>query len=374
MSEYINEKRMTDEFLQLACIDSVSFGERQIADILKAKLEGLGFIVHEDDAGAAFGSDTGNIYGFLKGTLPGKPLLFSSHMDTVVPCTGKKPSLKDGVISSDGTTVLGGDDICGIVEIIEAVRAICESGQSHRDIEVLFTVAEEVFSRGAAVFDYSMIKAETAFTADMSRGAGTAALMAPSIISFKADICGKAAHAGFEPENGIHAVAVSAAAVSAMDLGHVDGETTVNIGRIEGGNAVNIVPEKCVCEGEVRSFDHDHALAVTDDIKRLFIEKADEAGASCEFTYSIDVRAFETGESEEAPQLFARACRQEGIDPVFVRTFGGSDNNNFALHGIRGIVLSCGMYNAHSVREYAVVSEMVKCARIISRIMCMNEL
>ena len=124
----------------------------------------------------------------------------------------------------------------------------------------------------------------------------------------------------------------------------------------------------------MRSFDHDHALAVTDDIKRLFIEKADEAGASCEFTYSIDVRAFETGENEEAPQLFARACRQEGIDPVFVRTFGGSDNNNFALHGIRGIVLSCGMYNAHSVREYAVVSEMVKCARIISRIMCMNEL
>ena len=49
MSEYINEKRMTDEFLQLACIDSVSFGERQIADILKAKLEELGFIVHEDD-------------------------------------------------------------------------------------------------------------------------------------------------------------------------------------------------------------------------------------------------------------------------------------------------------------------------------------
>ena len=78
MSEYINEKRMTDEFLQLACIDSVSFGERQIADILKSKLEELGFIVHEDDAGAAYGSDTGNIYGFLKGTLPGKPLLFSS--------------------------------------------------------------------------------------------------------------------------------------------------------------------------------------------------------------------------------------------------------------------------------------------------------
>lgn len=374
MTEYINEKRMTDEFLQLTCIDSVSFGERQMADILKAKLEGLGFDVHEDDAGSVYGSDTGNIYGFLKGTLPGRPLLFSSHMDTVVPGMGKKPSLKDGVITSDETTVLGGDDICGIVEILEAVRALRDSGKAHRDIEVLFTVAEEVFSRGAALFDYLMIKAETAFTADMSRDAGTAALRAPSIISFKADIKGRAAHAGFEPENGIHAIAAAAAAAAALKLGHVDGETTVNIGKIAGGNAVNIVPEECICEGEVRSFDHEHALAVTADVERLFTEKAEEAGAACEFTYSVDVRAFETGESEEAPRLFAEACRQEGIEPEFVRTFGGSDNNNYALHGIRGIVMSCGMYNVHSVREYAVVSEMVKCARIISRIMCMSEL
>lgn len=42
--------------------------------------------------------------------------------------------------------VLGADDVCGIVEILEAVRIIQEQGVEHRSIEVLFTVAEEVYA------------------------------------------------------------------------------------------------------------------------------------------------------------------------------------------------------------------------------------
>ena len=53
--------------------------------------------------------------------------------------------------------VLGADDVCGIVEILEAVRIIQEQGVEHRSIEVLFTVAEEVYGKGAKVFDFSRV-------------------------------------------------------------------------------------------------------------------------------------------------------------------------------------------------------------------------
>ena len=46
---------------------------------------------------------------------------------------------------------------------------------------------------------------------DLSGAVGTAARRAPSIISVRAEIKGKAAHAGFEPENGIHAIFAAAA-------------------------------------------------------------------------------------------------------------------------------------------------------------------
>ena len=60
--------RIVDEFIELTQIDAVSYRERKIADVLKEKLLQLGFEVQEDQAGTAYGSSTGNLYGFLKGS------------------------------------------------------------------------------------------------------------------------------------------------------------------------------------------------------------------------------------------------------------------------------------------------------------------
>lgn len=358
-------------FKKLSSIDSLSFKERKMADDITGELVSLGFEVTEDNAGQILSGESGNIYGFLKGTLPGKPLLFSAHLDTVGPGLGKKAATKDGdTVYSEGDTVLGADDLCGVISILEAVRQIKESGREHRDIEVLFTVAEEVFSKGSAVLDYSGIKAGEAYVADLSGDAGAAAVCAPSIVSFKAKITGKAAHAGFEPENGIHALKAAADAVCAVKCGRIDDDMTVNIGKISGGEAVNIVPESCVCEGEVRSFVHSSAIEKIEEIRRVFNEKADMAGASCEFTYSEDVYAFSTDEKSPVVKRFVKACEAAGIKPQLIRTFGGSDHNNFARQGIQGIVISCGMYNVHSTAEYAKMSEIRKAAEIIKEIIC----
>ena len=70
--------RIVDEFIELTQIDAVSYRERKIADVLKEKLLQLGFEVQEDQAGTAYGSSTGNLYGFLKGSLPGGAILLLS--------------------------------------------------------------------------------------------------------------------------------------------------------------------------------------------------------------------------------------------------------------------------------------------------------
>jgi tripeptide aminopeptidase len=72
---------MVEEFLELVKIDSVSGKERQIADLLKEKLAGLGLEVLEDGAGGKVGSDTGNIIGRLPGSGSGPVLMLCSHMD-----------------------------------------------------------------------------------------------------------------------------------------------------------------------------------------------------------------------------------------------------------------------------------------------------
>ncbi|WP_246240935.1 M20/M25/M40 family metallo-hydrolase [Anaerocolumna sedimenticola] len=231
----INKMRVTEEFMKLVSIDSPSFKERQMADVLKQYLIQLGFEVTEDDAYKHYDGNSGNLYGFLKGDIEGDPILFSAHMDTVEPSTGKRAvKHQDGTITSDGNTVLGADDLAGVAAILEAVRTIKEKGLSHRSIEVLFTIAEEVYIRGSEVFDYNRIKAKEAYVLDLSGPVGTAALKAPTLISFTAEFIGKASHAGFAPEKGIHAISVAAEAITAIKQGRIDEETTVNVGTIEG--------------------------------------------------------------------------------------------------------------------------------------------
>ena len=365
----LSGERIYNEFTELTAIDSVSFCERQMADCLTGKLRALGFEVREDDAGRRYNGSAGNLYAFLKGQLPGPPLLLSAHMDTVRPGEGKRAVLKEnGRIESAGETVLGADDVCGIVEILEGVRCVREAGLMHRDIEVLFSIGEEMHLCGTAVFDFSQVKAKEAYVLDMSGEVGSAALKAPTLATFQITVIGKAAHAGFEPERGIHAIRVMSEIICRLRMGHLDEETVMNVGQIEGGGTTNIVPESCVCRGEVRSFDHEKALRTLEDIRRTAQETAKEAGARALTDTEVRMETCRIAESEPVVRGFAEACAKLGIPCELRSTFGGSDNNHFVKNGIRGIVLSCGMYQVHSQAEYTCLDDMVRGAGLVAEL------
>ena len=366
----INVARIRAEFDELARIDSESFGEREMADRLKERLAELGIQAKEDDTAEKIGGNAGNLFGTLKGGMSGTPILLSGHMDTVAPGIGKKPVFhEDGTITSDGTTVLGADDLTGVIAILEGIRAVQEAEIPHRDIEILFAAAEEPFTRGSSEFDFSQMKAKESYVLDVTGPVGTAILQAPTILSFEAAVKGRAAHAGFEPEKGIHAIQTAARAIAALKLGHVDEETTLNVGLISGGSVVNAVPELCTCRGEIRSYSHEKAQALMVKLTKTFEEAAAEVGAAVEVTPDIRLIAYDIPKDAPVVTHFKEACEKLGLAGTLTETFGGSDNNNFVLHGIQGIVLSSGMYEAHSVKEYTYVQDMVSGAELVAELL-----
>lgn len=373
----IDEKRLTDTFQKLVSIDAESYHERNMADYLKTRLKELGLSVYEDHSAETLGKKTdekdkdpaGNLYAVLKGNLNTEPLLFVGHTDTVHPGKGRKTILHDdGRITSDGTTVLGADDEAALAEILELITVIKEDQIPHPDLEFFFPAAEEPYAQGSRIFDYSKVQAKTAFVLDLAGKVGGAAVAAPSIISFDITVHGKSAHAGFAPESGVHAIKIAAKAISNIPQGHIDEETTVNIGTISGGTAMNIVPDEVKLSGEIRSLSNEKAKQQMDVVRTAFEQAAGEEGGSADVRSDVCFSAYRISEEEAAPQRWKAACQKAGVEPYFVDTFGGSDNNHLAEHGIRGIVAACAYENAHTVREYTWVDGMKKTTEILLNI------
>lgn len=366
----MNKDRLIKSFIDLVNKDCESFNERSIADYIFDYLDRLGINVNEDMAGDRIGGNAGNLYAYLEGDLPGNPIMFSAHMDTVKPGIGKKAVIQDnGDIVSEGDTVLGADDLSGVASILEAVRSIVEDEVPHRSIEILFTVAEEVYIRGSNELNYSKIRSKQAYVFDLSGPVGTAAVKSPTLVSFEAVFRGRTAHAGFTPELGIHAIIPAAKAVSQIKMGRVDDDMTVNVGVINGGIAKNIVPDSCFISGEVRSLDHQKAEEQAIEIKNICKRAARRYEAVLEFRTSYGCLAYDTPVDHDICRKFEDVCNELGIECSFVSTLGGSDQNNFAQNGIEGIVIASGMNNVHSVNEYSNTEELFRSARIAYELM-----
>jgi tripeptide aminopeptidase len=366
----INQARMVGTFERLVSIDSPSLGEREMCDYLRSRLEGLGLAAAEDDAGRQIGGSCGNLYGFLAGSEALEPLLFCAHMDTVEPSAGKRAVIGgDGVIRSGGDTVLGADDCSGITAILEALSLIREQGLAHRPVEVLFTAAEERYGQGAKQFDCSRLRSKEAYVLDLTGPVGTAAYKAPTILFFEAAVEGRASHAGFAPEEGVHAILAAADAVLKLPSGRIDPETTLNVGRIQGGLAANIVPELCRISGEIRSSSHERALALADTVRQQFERSAAAAGARAAFSTRLGVRAYETPAEHPVVRRYRQACQKLALPYSLVQTFAGSDNNILAEHGITGIVPACAMNKCHSCGEYTRVDELRRAAALTLTLM-----
>jgi tripeptide aminopeptidase len=364
----LNEKRLLEEFLELVKIDSETKYEREIADVLIRKFKALGLQVEEDDSTSRTGHGAGNLIITWEGTAEADPIYFTSHMDTVVPGIGVSPEVRDGYVYSDGTTVLGADDKAGIAAMIEAVRSIQEDETEHGKVQFVITVGEESGLAGARELDVKLVEAAYGYALDSDGSVGEIVTAAPNQSKIYATVHGKKAHAGVAPEKGVSAITAASKAIARMPLGRIDGETTANIGRIEGGSQTNVVCDKVEVTAEARSLVKEKMNKQTEKMKSAFMEAALETGASAEVEIQVVYPGFKQSEDDEVVDAAKRALGNIGLEPRLKQSGGGSDANIIAGHGIPTVNLAVGYEDIHTTDERMPVSELIKLSELVKEI------
>lgn len=362
----VNRERLVQTFLDLARQNTPPRQEKAASDIAFAMLEEIGFSCVYDAAGEKVGGNVGNLIAFKSGSVTGAPsIFFSAHFDTVEPTPGLEPIIEGDIIRSDGKTIVGADDKCGLAPIIEGMRMLREQEIPHGDIQLLLTICEEIGLVGAKAMEPSDIKADYGFVLDAGPPVGSFVYSAPTQEIFEVFIHGRAAHAGAQPEDGISAVVVAAKAIARMKLGRVDFETTANVGIIQGGTATNIITENVYLKCEVRSRKRakleKHRLAMIAALE----EEAAALGATVEIKLYEAYAGYELGMDDPTLLIGQRAAESIGLEPLLRVTGGGADANVFNANGVPTTVLGCGMTNIHRHDEFVKISDMEKSAQLV---------
>lgn len=377
----IRKDRLKNLLIELIKIDSLSRKEYAIAMRLKREMEELGAEVSIDDAGEKIGGSVGNLIAHFRGGVPGaKPLLLCAHMDTVVPGEGVVPVLDGDNLRSDGRTVLGGDDKSGVAIICEVMRVVQENRVPCGDVDAVFTICEEAGLVGAKCLDVKRLRARSGLVLD-SDSVGFLFTKAPAANRMEFQVRGLEAHAGVCPEKGINAILVAADGISKMKLGRIDDETTANIGVIEGGIAINIVPNTVRLRGEARS----HSIEKLERQSRHMLQCLEEAASryaldldGTRYQARVEARIDREYDRMDVPegsgivQLVRKAAHNLSVELKTMATGGGCDANVFNQKGLEVANLSTGMREIHTVKEWLDLKDLYLSAQMVLEIVRVN--
>ncbi|MGC9141720.1 MAG: M20/M25/M40 family metallo-hydrolase [Caldimicrobium sp.] len=369
----INSERLLLEFKNLLQIESPSLKEGKLAYYLADIFEALGLKPFFDTSSEATGSEVGNLIVKIPGTISSSPLLFCAHLDTVGPCEGVEVIEENGVIRSNGKTILGADDKAGIAILVELVKALKETQIPHPPLEFVFTTAEEVGLLGAKNLDYHHLEAKMGFVLDAELPEEII-IGAPSSYQFVIKIKGKSAHAGLEPEKGINAIKILAQIIINLPSGRIDQETTMNLGKINGGKYINIVPDFAIAEGEIRSHHEEKLENLKKQIETTIREviesypKRFQDLPSGEVNFTRVFKAFHIEEKDPLLEIVKKAGERIGLTMSLKKKEGGSDANVFNERGIKCVILGTGMQKVHTTEEFIRVKDLLTSARLVFEI------
>lgn len=341
----MQNSRVVDIFLELVRIDSPSGAESQVAIYIKDFLKKLHLESEIDSAG--------NVFAAVHPGGP-NPVVINAHMDTVEPGRGIKPVVENGLIKSDGSTILGADNKVALAAILAALEQADQ--EKLRNLELVFSVREET-DGGISEFDFAKLKSRTGLVADRASAIGSIVLSSPWIVNLNISVIGHPSHAGL-PEQAVNALTITAAALTRTKWGRLDDKTTANIGLIQGGSAMNTVPGKVDLVGEVRSFSAANKTAALEKITTTFRETAAEFGAAVEITVSDYCSGYSYAQTDSHVQEIVKCMGKQQITANFEQAFGASDANTFAAHGIKLVNIGDGCKEPHTVNESIAVSDL----------------
>jgi len=342
---------ITSQFIKLVKISSPSGKEAAMSVYLQTWLATHNFKFQIDSVG--------NIYATNK--KQGTPLLFCAHMDTVQPGENIHPVIENGVIKSDGRTIIGADNKAAMAAIMNAVEE-----NDDRHLELLFTVKEEI-GGGVEFFPFDWIKSKKAIIFDSSKPLGGIVLRSPFIYNFDIQCAGKAAHAS-TPEVGINAFTPAFQALSSLHVGCLDKkETTINIGLIEGGTGMNIIPNNIHIQGEIRSYDKTLFESHLKKIQLLFEQEAKKYHVTCKFSPNGYCAGYSFVKSSVFVKQIASVYEKVGLKTQYYEYSGISDANVLNEHGVQTVNLTDGTQYPHTTKEQITVSDLNKLSEIVKK-------
>ncbi len=350
----LESRQLNATFAELCRIESPSGRERACAERVIAELEALDIAVEEDGAGPLAGADCGNLLARISARAGerSRSVLLCAHLDTVPLAAPVEPVLVEGSWENANEGILGADNKAAVAMLLALARRMRhEPGPV--DVELLFTVGEEVALAGSRAFDTTALKSQFGYVFDHASPIGEIVVRSPSHYRIEATYHGVAAHAGIRPEAGRSAILAAARAIAAMRLGRHDEHTSVNVGTIEGGSAMNVVPERCALVAEVRSLDEQAAdAAVTEVVDRLN-EAANLPECECDVDVSVErsFSGFRLPPSAPAVQVAERALRACGHEPERITSGGASDANTLIARGVATVNLANGTERPHEPGE-----------------------
>ncbi len=358
----MNSQRLTERFIRYVECGSESGNEANFCMLLEDELIDLGLVVKRDKNIGLETSNGWNVFARLAGE--GDAILFSAHMDTVSPGNNISPVIDNGIIRSSGDTILGADDKAAIAALMEAIVEMTESGTSHRTIEVLFSVCEEIGMLGAKHADYDNITSRKAIVLD-SDNLGDIINRNPANVVLHFKVFGKSAHAGLAPQEGIHALKAAAEAVANIPVGKVDEISVMNISNFISEGKTNIIADEATFDMEFRSFEEERLQKYISTSVKTLEDACKKFGASFEMNLERHSDVLYVPENSTIIAEIKKAFRKLGVDCKVTSSFGGCDATYLFANDLEVVNLGIGMQAVHSCDENISINDLETITKLI---------
>ena len=319
----------------------------------KGKVPVIGFLAHLDTASEAPGKNVkARIIENYRGgeiTFPGNPELRLNYENA--------PHLKNcighTIITSDGTTLLGGDNKAGLSVLVELAHHFKEHPDELHGPIRLGIIPDEEIAVGAEKLDLKKFGADVAYTVD---GGELGEIDVESFNGYMGTISveGYAAFPGYGKN-----IYLNAIQVLSKFIAHMNEERW---------------PQNCdsrqpiwwiqKCEGEVakaqatvylRDFDLDgikKQQQLLDKIKAKVLKEHPKAKITMDIKESYKNYKYELDKDPRVVAYAEEAMNRAGIEPKRNYVRGGNDSCHLCFKGLLSTNLFCGMQNMHSFMEW----------------------
>ncbi len=323
----------------------------------------LGFVAHLDTSPDVSGADV-------------KPQIHRDYRGADLVLEGATIPAKDlemyvggTLITSDGTTPLGGDDKAGIAAIVIGIDNIIKSGAKHGDIHVMFIPDEEL---GADLnkFNPGKFPVKSAYTFDRE---GNREIDNENFNAAEATITikGQNAHPGLGGKNIINACLV-AKEFDGLIPDTQRPETTNGRDGFYHLSSSNRKVAQATITYDIRDFDQDELnrkIEFLRTIAKTLNEKYRQeiVAVSIEKKYSNMKEGLD--KHPEVVGIAVEAAKKAGVNPLISYVRGGIIGANFIeRYGIPCPNLFCWQGNPHSKMEFVSVKGMVDASNVLINI------